>query len=153
MLEEVDITYFHRCCTCDRRDRRSSEGTLPRQTSENKFGLKSQTNYGPVGCIGAWCAFGTLSSDVPDPPSPAHETARDDYRSRMAKARPLTSKLMASHTIGPRIAWWPMHKISRVRQIERMEHAFRPVGLKGSRERPARLTVILNYLEKVCCRP
>ena len=28
--------------------------------------------------------------------------------------------------------------------------AFRPVGLKGSRERPARLTVILNYLEKVC---
>ena len=46
-----------------------------------------------------------------------------------------------------------MPKISRVRQIERMEHAFRPVGLKGSRERPAQLTIILNYLEKVCCRP
>ena len=57
---------------------------------------------------------------------------------------------MASRNIGPRIAWWPVPQISRVRQIERMEHAFRPVGLKGSRERPARLTVILNYLEKVC---
>ena len=48
---------------------------------------------------------------------------------------------------------WPMPKISRARQFERMEHAFRPVGLKGSRARPARMTVILNYLEKVCCRP
>ena len=37
-----------------------------------------------------------------------------------------------------------MPKISRVRQIERIEHAFRTVGLKGSRERPALLTVILN---------
>ena len=51
MLEEVDITDFHRCCTCDRRDRRSSEGTLPRQTRENKYGLKSQTNCGPAGAL------------------------------------------------------------------------------------------------------
>ena len=60
---------------------------------------------------------------------------------------------MASRNIGPRKAWWPVPKISRVRQTERMEHAFRPVGLKGSRERPARPTAILNYLENVCRRP
>ena len=60
---------------------------------------------------------------------------------------------MASRNIGPRIAWWPVPRISRVRQIERMEHAFRPVGLKGSREHTARLKTTLNYLEKVCRRP
>ena len=47
-----------------------------------------------------------------------------------------------------------MPKLSRVRQIERMEHAFRPVGLKGSRERPWEVyQFIPNYLENVCCRP
>ena len=60
---------------------------------------------------------------------------------------------MASHNIDTRILWWPVHKKSRVRQIGRMEHAFRPAGLKAPRDRPTRLTIILNYLEKVCCRP
>ena len=55
---------------------------------------------------------------------------------------------MTSRNVGTRIAWWPVHKRSRVRQIGRMEHAFRPAGLKDSRERPARLTDILDYLEK-----
>ena len=60
---------------------------------------------------------------------------------------------MTSHKIGTRIVWWPVHKKSRARQVGRMEHAFRPAGLRGTRECPARLTGILNYLEKVCCRP
>ena len=57
---------------------------------------------------------------------------------------------MASRNIGHRIAWWPEPKTSQVRQIERMEHAFRPVGLKASREGTARPIAILNCKEKVC---
>ena len=84
---------------------------------------------------------------------PCGHILNDSKQPESAKRGHYLQTLMTSRNIDTRIAWWPVHKKSRVRQIGRMEHAFRPVGLKGSRERPARLTVILTYLEKVCCRP
>ena len=78
---------------------------------------------------------------------------RDSKQPESAKRGRYLQTLMTSRHKGTRIAWWPVHKKSRVRQIGRVEHAFRPAGLKGSRERPARLTVILNYLENGLLSP
>ena len=106
---------------------------------------------------GAWAQVVHKLSFVspPNPPKdqPCGPRASDCKRSEPAKRGHYLQTLMTSRNIDTRVAWWPVHKKSRVRRIGRMEHAFRPVGLRVSHERPARLTDILNYLEKVRCHP